>query len=160
DEVVVELAFAGVNPIDRYIAEGQVAPDAPLPRTPGSEASGYLDGTPVLVYSPALGVERDGTWAAAVVAPREVVFDVNEGVDLREVAAMGVAGLTAWNVVELAEIAKEDRVLVLGASGGVGLPVVSLAAAAGATVWGQTGSEDKAAAVRAQGAERVVVTDA
>jgi NADPH2:quinone reductase len=73
---------------------------------------------------------------------------------------MGVAGLTAWNVVNLAGVAEGDRVLVLGASGGVGLPVVGLAASTGAAVWGQTSSEDKAEAVRARGAERVVVTDA
>jgi NADPH2:quinone reductase len=160
DEVVVDLAYAGVNPVDRYLAEGRIAPDAPLPRTLGSEGSGHLEGKPVLVYSPALGVERDGTWAEAVVAPRRYVYGVPEGAELREVASMGVAGLTAWSVVELAEVAEGDRVLVLGASGGVGLPIVGLVTARGATVWGQTGSEDKAAAVRAQGAERVVVTDA
>jgi len=160
DEVVVELLFAGVNPVDRYLAEGRLAADGPLPRTPGSEASGRLEGKPVLVFSPTLGAERDGTWAEAVVVPREFVFDVPEGADLQEVAAMGVAGLTAWNVVNLAEVADGDRVLVLGASGGVGLPVVGLAASTGAAVWGQTNSEAKAEAVKAQGAERVVVTDA
>ena len=44
DEVVVELLFAGVNPVDRYLAEGRLAADGPLPRTPGSEASGRLEG--------------------------------------------------------------------------------------------------------------------
>ena len=160
DDVVVELLFAGVNPIDRSLAEGQVAPSAPLSRTPGSEGSGRLEGKPVLVFSSALGTERDGTWAEAVVVPREFVFDVPEGADMLEVAAMGVAGLTAWNVVNLAEVSGGDRVLVLGAGGGVGLPVVGLAASMGAAVWGQTSSEDKAEAVRAQGADRVVVTDA
>ena len=160
DDVVVELLFAGVNPIDLHVAEGRMAPDAPLPRTLGSEGSGRLEGKPVLVFSSALGTERDGTWAEAVVVPREFVFDVPGGVDMQEVAAMGVAGLTAWNVVNLAEVAEGDRVLVLGASGGVGLPVVGLAASTGAAVWGQTSSEHKAEAVRARGADRVVVTDA
>ena len=45
-EVLVDLAFAGVNPIDRYTAEGSVAPDGPLPRTLGFEAAGVLDGRP------------------------------------------------------------------------------------------------------------------
>ena len=71
-----------------------------------------------------------------------------------------MAGLTAWYTMHLAEVRSEDRVLVLGASGGVGLPTVSLARSLGATVWGQTGSADKAEAIRAQGASDVVVADA
>src|SRR5260370_41879139 len=74
DEVVVELLFAGVNPIDRSLAEGRGAPDAPLPRTPGSEGSGRLEGKPVLVFSSALGADRGRPWAEAVVAARGVVF--------------------------------------------------------------------------------------
>jgi NADPH2:quinone reductase len=73
---------------------------------------------------------------------------------------MGVAGLTAWHTLELADVQPEDRVLVLGASGGVGLTTVSLAASMGATVRGQTGSASKAEAIRRQGAHEVVVTDA
>jgi NADPH2:quinone reductase len=48
-------------------------------------------------------------------------------------------------------------VLVLGASGGVGSVIVSLAHSLGATVWGQTGSEEKRDFVAAQGADDVVV---
>jgi NADPH2:quinone reductase len=74
---------------------------------------------------------------------------------------MGIAGLTALNVVrELAGVTAEDRVLVLGASGGVGSMIVSLAHAVGATVWGQTGSADKADVVTGQGADRALVADA
>jgi NADPH2:quinone reductase len=74
---------------------------------------------------------------------------------------MGIAGLTAWNVVhELGAVTGEDRVLVLGASGGVGSMIVSLARSVGATVWGQTGSEDKASMVGESGAERVFITGA
>jgi NADPH2:quinone reductase len=135
DEVVIELLFAGVNPIDRNVAEGRAPTQGPLPRTLGSEGSGRLEGKPVLVFSSVLGAERDGTWAEAVVVPREFVYDVPEGVDTQEVAAMGVAGLTAWNVVNLAEVGDGDRVLVFGAAGGVGLPVVGLAASTGAKVW-------------------------
>jgi NADPH:quinone reductase len=157
-EVLVQLAFGGVNPVDRYVAEGRVAPDGPLPRTLGGEASGWLNGLPVLVFGDGLGAARDGVWAEAAVVPMTAVFELPDGVDLRDAAAMGVAGLTAWNVVHgVAHVTGEDRVLVLGASGGVGSMIVSLAAAAGATVWGQTGSEDKASLVREQGAEVAVV---
>jgi NADPH2:quinone reductase len=139
-EVLVDVAFAGVNPIDRLAAEGSVAPDGPLPRTLGFEAAGLLEGRPVVVHGEGLATARDGVWAHAVVVQREAVSAVPEGVDLREAAAMGVVGATAWNVVhDVGQVGAGDRVLVLGASGGAGCAIVSLAHATGATVWGQTG---------------------
>jgi NADPH2:quinone reductase len=157
-EVLVDLEFAGVNPVDRYTAEGHVAPDGPLPRTLGGEAAGSADGRPVMVAGGGLGATRDGVWAHAAVVPRAAVVDLPDGVQTRDAAAMGVAGLTAWKTVsELGRVSSEDRVLVLGASGGVGCMIVSLAHATGATVWGQTGSDDKADCIREQGAERAIV---
>jgi len=161
DEVRVDLAFAGVNPVDRYMAEGAVAPQAALPRTLGSEASGWLDGRAVLVAGGGLGAVRDGVWAQAAVVPRDSIHELPAGVELREAAAMGVAGLTAWHVVhDVAQVKPEDRVLVLGASGGVGSMIVSLVRSLGARVWGQTGSPDKAAAIQEDGAERALVAGA
>ncbi len=157
-EVRVELEFGGVNPVDGYVAQGRVAPNGPLPRTLGAEAAGTLDGRPVLVTGEGLGASRDGVWAEAAVVPRTAVFELPEGVRTREAAAIGIAGLTAWHVVrDVARVGGEDRVLALGAAGGVGTMIVSLAAAAGATVWGQTGSPEKAALVREQGAEQAIV---
>jgi NADPH:quinone reductase len=160
DEVRVELAFGGVNPVDRYTAEGRVAPDGPLPRTLGAEAAGTLDGRPVLVAGSGLGAVRDGVWATAANVPRAAVIPLPDGVDLPAAAGIGIAGLTAWNVTELAEVTANDRALVLGASGGVGMVLVSLLASIGCTLWGQVGTASKAAAVQRQGAGEVVVTDA
>jgi NADPH2:quinone reductase len=157
-EVLVDLRFGGVNPVDRYGAEGRVAPDAPVPRTLGGEASGVLDGSPVVVNGEGLGTARDGVWAEQAIVPRAAVTEVPDGVDLRAAAAMGVVGVTAWNVVhDLGEVDSRDRVLILGASGGVGSAIVSLVKAAGAEVWGQTGSAEKADTVREQGADHMIV---
>jgi NADPH:quinone reductase len=158
DEVRVELQFAGVNPVDRYMAEGRVAPDSPLPRTLGSEAAGTVGGRRVLVAGGGLGARRDGVWAQAAVVPEQATLELPPGVELRDAAAMGVAGLTAYNVVrDLAPVSSDDRVLVLGASGGVGTMVTALAKAGGATVWGQTGSAEKTSVIEGQGADRVIV---
>jgi NADPH:quinone reductase len=158
DEVRVDLHYGGVNPVDRYTAEGRVNPDGRRPRTLGAEAAGELDGRPVLVAGEGLGGARDGVWAQAAVVPRPAVIELPKGVEPRAAAAMGIAGLTALNCVRgLAAVTAEDRVVVLGASGGVGSMIVSLARAAGATVWGQTGSADKAAAITEDGADRVLV---
>lgn len=161
DEVLVELDFAGVNPVDRYTAAGLVAADGPLPRTLGGEASGHLDGRPVLVNGEGLGARRDGVYATAAIVPRAAVVDVPAGIDPHEAAAVGVAGLTAYScVVTHAAVGKDDRVLIMGAGGGVGLPAVSLAVDRGAAVWGQVGSAAKADAVRDAGAAHVLITDA
>lgn len=160
DQVLVELAYAGVNPFDGYVASGRVAPDAPLPRTLGGEASGRLDGRPVVVAGEGLGTTRDGVFAEAAVVPRDAVVEVPAGVSLRDAAAMGIVGLTAYRVVETAQVGPDDRVLVLGGSGAVGQSAISYAASKGAQVWGQARTAEKADAVRAIGAKDAVVTDA
>jgi NADPH2:quinone reductase len=157
DEVVIELAAAGVNPVDGYGARGIVAQDGPLPRTLGAEGSGWWRGAPVTFVGGGLGTMRDGTWAEAVVVHRDNVIALDPRVDLTAAAALAIVGLTAWNTVsEVARVRAGDRVLVLGGGGGAGLSIISLALAAGATVVGQAGSEPKAAAIRDFGAEAVV----
>lgn len=161
-EVRVRLAYGGVNPVDGYIAAGRVAPDAPLPRTIGGEAAGTTaDGTPVLVAGEGLGTARDGLWAQAANVPEGALHRLPDGVGAREAAAMGVSGLTSWHTVHgVARVTAEDRVLVLGAAGGVGSVIVSLASTTGAKVWGQTGTEAKAGLIAEQGAQRALVTGA
>jgi NADPH2:quinone reductase len=157
-EVLIDLAFAGVNPVDRYQAEGRVAPDAPLPRTPGTEAAGWVEGRPVMVRGHGLGTRRDGLWATAAVVPEAAVIELPDGVGLEQAATMGIAGVTAWRcATEKARIGSDDRVLVLGASGGVGSILVSIAKSAGAQVWAQTGQADKGEWLRARGADEIVV---
>ena len=156
-EVIVDLAFAGVNPVDRYGALGRVAAGGPVPRTLGTEASGRVNGHAVMVGGHGLGTRRDGLWATQAIVPEDSLIDIPEGVRLEHAAAMGVAGATAWcTVTELAKVTSEDRVLILGASGGVGSIAVSVARALGATVWGQTETSGKASWVRDRGADRVV----
>jgi NADPH:quinone reductase len=159
DDVVVNLAYAGVNPVDRYLALGQVAPDGPRPRTLGTEGAGTTtDGRRVVVHGHGLGTSRDGTWAGAVVAPRSSLVEIPEGIDLGVAATVGVAGVTGWRVVTTVAAARpDDRALVLGAAGGVGGVIVSALHHLGATVWGQTGDETRADWIRSHGADEVVV---
>jgi len=160
DEVLVEMSWGAVNPVDRYGAMGLTAPDGPVPRTLGSEGAGTVGGTRMLVHGAGLGTRRDGLWATAAIVPRAALTEVPEGVDLDQAATIGVAGATAWTVVtELARVTAEDRVLVLGASGGVGSMIVSLAKSIGARVWGQTGNESNRDWLTDLGAEHVVVSD-
>lgn len=161
-EQLVEIAYASVNPLDVWIAQGNVgAAAANLPWTPGGEATGHVDGRPVLVRGGGLGVVRQGLYCSRIAVPDGWLVPVADGLDLAEVAAMPVAGITAWQALHArAHVEADDRVLVLGASGGVGAMAIQLAKAAGATVWGQTGSAAKADGITANGADNVVVAAA
>jgi NADPH:quinone reductase len=160
DEVLVELAYAGVNPVDGYNAAGKVNADGPLPRTLGAEAVGHVDGVPVVVAGRGLGSVRDGVFAEAAVVPRDALVEIPDGVELHEAAGVGIVGLTAFSIVEIAEIGPQDRVLVLAGSGSVGLAAISYAVSKGAQVWGQTSTQTKADAITTVGALHAVVSDA
>ena len=161
-EVVVDLAYASVNPLDIWVTRGSPGAAAQnLPWTPGTEATGWLDGAPVLVRGGGLGVIRHGLYCERAAVPRTSVTALPADADLRQVAGLGVAGATAWHAVHTkANVQRGDRVLVLGASGGVGAMAVQLAKAAGAEVVGQTTSVTKVAGIVANGASRGVVADA
>jgi NADPH2:quinone reductase len=161
-EQLVDIAYASVNPLDVWITQGSVgAAGANLPWTPGGEATGHVDGRPVLVRGGGLGVIRPGLYCSRIAVPDSWLLPVAEGLDLAQVAAMPVAGITAWQALHArAHVAADDRVLVLGASGGVGALAIQLAKAVGATVWGQTGSAAKVDGIMASGADHVVIAAA
>ncbi|MEU0084717.1 zinc-binding alcohol dehydrogenase family protein [Streptomyces sp. NPDC006274] len=160
-EVVVDLHFAALNPLDTYVVQGTVGGAAARPRTLGVEGAGVCEGRPVVVHGTGLGIVRDGTWAERVVAPRDALVPVPDGIGLTAAASAAVVGTTAIRVTrDLGRIDGNDRVLVLGAGGAVGLAVTSLCKAAGAQVWGQTASPGKAKAVMAAGAEPVLAATA
>lgn len=157
DEAEIEMLYGGVNPVDRYRAQGTVNADSPLPRTLGAEGAGTVDGRSFVVFGHGVGTSRDGIWATRAIVPRAALIEVPAGVDLRCAAVMGVAGVTAWQTVtELAQVTADDRVLVLGAAGGVGSIIVSLAHRLGAAVWGQSNDPGAVAWLEARGADRVV----
>ncbi|MFE7215687.1 zinc-binding alcohol dehydrogenase family protein [Streptomyces sp. NPDC057611] len=156
-EIVVDVAFASVNPFDLQVLRGDIAPRAPWPLTLGAEASGCVDGVPVQVSGSGIGSILDGTFAPRLIAPQGAVRPLPHGADLEGAATVGVAGKTAWRVVhQLARVGADDVVLVLGGAGGVGLFAAQLARSTGAEVLVHTGSPAKAAGVEALGLQPVV----
>lgn len=160
DEVVIRLTHAAVNPLDLRLCAGG-AGKVDLPFVPGCDGVGEVDGSAVVVYGNGIGLRRPGTYAEAVAAHPVSVVRVPAGVDPLDAAGIGLAGVTAWGVVHAtAALAEDDRLLVLGASGGVGTLVVQLARARGARVWAHVSTAADAADLEARGAHRAVVTDA
>ena len=97
-----------------------------------------------------------GSFAERVVVPAEWTAPLPSACDFVTAAALPVAGVTAAGILRLARTHAGDRVLVTGAAGGVGQFTLQLAVAANATVTGQAGSTERAAAVRETGAEALV----
>jgi NADPH:quinone reductase len=100
--------------------------------------------------------EGGGSFAERVVVPAAWTAPLPGACDFVTASTLPVAGITAVGINRLGRVHAGDRVLVTGAAGGVGAFAVQLARDAKATVTGQAGSEERAAAVRAFGAEALV----
>ncbi len=99
-----------------------------------------------------------GGYAEFVVLADEVLVKLPDAVDFASGCMIGPTIGVALNAVrDVAKVRLGDRVLVTGASGGLGLPSIELAKSAGATVIAHTRSEAKAQALRDIGADHVVV---
>ncbi|WP_189237910.1 zinc-binding dehydrogenase [Planomonospora parontospora] len=97
-----------------------------------------------------------GGYAERAAVPVEALVPVPDGLDLPDAAALVHDGVTALGVFEAAQVRAGERVLVTGASGGMGFLLVQLAHAAGARVIGTARGARKTDLVRELGAEAVV----
>lgn len=102
-----------------------------------------------------LGSECDGAFAQYMKAPSAEAFAIQSGWSDAELASIPCAYSTAENMLCRAEVAKGQRVVITGASGGVGSAAVQLAKRRGARVTAIAG-KSKARQVMALGAEQVV----
>lgn len=108
----------------------------------------------------AIGSEYDGAFAQYCVVPADQLFDVSASpLSDEEIGVLPCAYGTALNLLSRSAVASGDRILVTGASGGVGMAAVTLASLRGAEVTG-IASAAKQEAVRAAGAARVLDRDA
>ncbi|WP_395104389.1 NADP-dependent oxidoreductase [Actinomadura sp. SCN-SB] len=168
-EALVRLFAAGLNPADWKIADGMLKDSVPysFPLILGLDGAGVVDATgpgarfPVgeQVFGRFFGVPRgQGTYAEYTIASADdAVVPMPEGMLYTEAAALPTAGMTALTAVEEAGIEKgsDAKVLVVGATGGVGQPTVRLAASRGADVLA-TARPDAAGRMRELGAADVV----
>jgi len=163
-EVLISVQAAGTNPIDYKVYSGVMGQDpARLPMRLGSEAAGVVTevgggaegpggrvavGDEVIAYRIAGGYAADVTVPAASVVPKPstLAFEAASGLML--------TGVTATHALAVTRIGAGDTVLIHGASGGVGLMAIQLAADAGARVIGTAGESGRAL-VREFGAEPV-----
>lgn len=161
-EVLIKVAYAGVNRPDALQRAGLYAPPPSASPLPGLEASGEIVALGAGVTEWSLGDQvcallPGGGYADYVLTPAAHCLPVPKGLSLREAACLPETFFTVWsNVFERGGLKAGERFLVHGGSSGIGTTAIQLAHAFGARVFTTAGSAEKVAACLALGAERAL----
>ncbi len=162
-EVLIDVEAAGVNFLDVTQRSGASAVHlVQLPLVPGLEGVGRIRAlgagvaADIKVGARVAWMDGRGSYASQVVIPAQRIVPVPDDFSLSE--GLIFQALTAHYLVhEYRDVKPGDRVLVHAASGGVGQLLVQWLKHLGAWVLGTVSTEEKAGAVRAFGADEVVV---
>ena len=159
-QIIIRLAYAGVNRPDALQRAGSYAPPANASPLPGLEGSGT-----VVEVGP--GVARwkigdkvcallpGGGYAEYAVCHEHHALPIPAGVSLRDAAGLPETCFTVWsNVVMRGGLKAGERFLVHGGSSGIGTTAIQIARALGARVFATAGSDEKCSACEDLGAER------
>ena len=190
NEVLVKLAYAGLNHVDVWVRKGLPAYPVMLPHVMGADGAGTVEkvGTDVEGVSPGdrvliipaltcgqchfckmnrdnacdtfeiLGTKRQGTYAEHIAIPDENVIVLPDEFSFEKAAAFPLAYLTAWHMlVGRAKIQPKEKVLIVGASAGVGVASIQICKAVKATSYAVTTNANKADALKKIGADHVFV---
>lgn len=158
-QVVIKVAYAGVNRPDALQRAGLYAPPKGASDLPGLECSGEVIALGDGVTDWALGDEvcallPGGGYAEFVATPAAHCLPVPDGMEMRAAACLPETFFTVWsNVFMRGGLQAGERFLVHGGSSGIGTTAIQLARAFGARVFTTAGSDEKCAACVALGAE-------
>lgn len=161
-EVLIKVAYAGVNRPDALQRAGLYNPPPSASPLPGLEASGVIadvgpnvtdwkEGDQVCALLPG------GGYAEYVLTSAAHCLPIPKGIGLKEAACLPETFFTVWsNVFDRGGLQAGERFLVHGGSSGIGTTAIQLANAFGARVFTTAGSEAKCEVCRALGAEQAI----
>jgi alcohol dehydrogenase len=174
NEVLIRVGAASINYHDIFTRKGMPGINIPLPLITGSdiagevietgeEVEGWKPGDRVLInpiigregkFTGMIGETVDGGKAEFVVAGDYQLIALPDAVSYEDASALPLAYGTAHRMMRtIGKVSEGEKVLILGASGGVGVCCVQLAKLAGATVIVCAGSEDKIQRLKDLGAD-------
>jgi NADPH2:quinone reductase len=164
DEAVLQVHYAALNPADRYLSEGQYPAKPALPHILGRDGVGTVVqvgpgvsdlrvGDRRAVLRGVVGVDKPGTFAERVAVPAQNLVEIPQGWSEQEAAGATLVYLTAVQALTTwGPLPPTSVVLVTGASGGVGVASVQLAAAMGYTVLALSRNAEKSRRLNQLGA--------
>jgi NADPH2:quinone reductase len=161
-EIAIDVKAVGCNFFDILITQGKYQVKPELPFSPGAEVAGTVRAIGEGVEGLSVGdrvcaLLAYGGFASTVVAPKERVFPMPEGMRFEDAAALGVVYQTSYvALVPRAGLKPGETLLVHAAAGGVGLAAVQIGVALGARVIGTAGTADKLELVKENGAHTVI----
>ena len=168
-EVLINAKYSSLNYKDALSAIGNRGVTRNYPHTPGVDAAGVVErsesaefepGDKVIVHGYDLGMDTSGGFGQYVRVPAEWVVKLPAGLDLKESMMYGTAGFTAaQSVLRIVEggVSPEDgKILVTGATGGVGSMAVAILGKAGYGVTASTGKTEREQFLADLGAGEVI----
>lgn len=162
NEILIEVAAAGVNRPDALQRAGAYDPPPGASDLPGLECAGTVAAVGVCVNRWTIGdtvcaLLPGGGYAEYVVTPAAHALPVPDGLSMAQAAAVPETFFTVWsNVVQRGGLQAGERFLVHGGSSGIGTTAIQMAHLRGARVFATAGSPEKCAACVALGAEVAV----
>jgi NADPH2:quinone reductase len=161
-EVLVEVKACGLNFPDTLIIQGLYQFKPELPFTPGSDVAGIVkeigEGANHLkVGQEVFGFVAHGALAEEVLVPANACFPKPSQMDFPTAASFLMAYGTSYHALkDRAKLAEGETLLVLGASGGVGLAAVELGKLMGAKVIAAASTDEKLALCKEYGADEII----
>ena len=162
DQVIIQVAYAGVNRPDALQRAGLYNPPAGASDLPGLEASGTVVEVGENVADLAVGdrvcaLLPGGGYAEYVATPAAHCLPIPAGLSMKQAACLPETFFTVWsNVFMRGGLQAGERILIHGGSSGIGTTAIQLANAFGARVFVTAGSDDKCQACTDLGAERAI----
>ena len=161
-DVLIQVQSAAVNFPDTLIVQGlyQMKPEVPF--VPGSDMAGIVievgeDVKHLKVGDEVLGFNRTGAFAERAVVPAAACVPKPAGMDFSTAASFLMAYGTSFHALkDRAKIQQGETLLILGASGGVGLAAIELGKQMGAKVIAAASTVEKLAICKEHGADEVV----
>ncbi len=159
-QIVIRVAYAGVNRPDALQRAGAYAPPLNASRLPGLECSGTVVAlgpgcTRWSVGDKVCALLPGGGYAEYAACAEGHALPIPPGLTLREAACLPETCFTVWsNIVMRGHLKAGERFLVHGGTSGIGVTAIQIAKALGARVFSTAGSDEKARCCEGLGAER------